>query len=206
MAFDLDSYEPVAARFARFIEWAKTTEHFYAVISELLSAPGADVCVFKTTILCDGVPVATGHAEEVRGAGNVNRTSHMENCETSSLGRCLANFWMANFAGSDLNKRPSREEMAKVQRMTANTPPPTSNGPRLVQGVDPRLPAVTVTQPADAASDKQINFAKSLLKKGEYPYPTGLESMSKREVTALIDQLKAGTYVPPNNDNTEEPF
>ena len=82
----------------------------------MLSAPGADICVFKTTILCDGQIVATGHAEEIRGAGNVNRTSHVENCETSSLGRCLASFPLANFAGSDVNKRPSREEMAKVQR------------------------------------------------------------------------------------------
>lgn len=120
MAFNLDDYEPVQSRFARFIEWSKTTENFFAVQSEMLSAPGADICVFKTTILCDGQIVATGHAEEVRGAGNVNRTSHVENCETSSLGRCLASFPLANFAGSDVNKRPSREEMAKVQRATTS--------------------------------------------------------------------------------------
>lgn len=207
MGFNLDDYEPVQSRFARFIEWRNSTEHFFAVVSEMLSAPGADICVFKTTILCDGVAVATGHAEEIRNAGNVNRTSHVENCETSSLGRCLANFPLANFAGSDVNKRPSREEMAKVQRMTANTPPNTLNGPRLVQGVDSRMPAVTVTQPADAASDKQIGFAKSLLKKAGHPYPANLERMSKRDVTALIDELKADTYTPAvPNQTDEEPF
>jgi hypothetical protein len=86
----------------------------------MLSVPGADICVFKTSIICDGVVIATGHAEEVRGAGNVNRTSHAENCETSSLGRCLSNFPKHNFAGTDVNKRPSREEMAKVQRQSAS--------------------------------------------------------------------------------------
>jgi hypothetical protein len=116
MAFNLDDYEPVASRFARFIEWSKTTENFFAVQSEMLSAPGADVCVFKTSILCDGQIVATGHAEEIRNAGHINKVSHVENCETSSLGRCLASFPLANFAGTDVNKRPSREEMAKVQR------------------------------------------------------------------------------------------
>lgn len=206
MGFDLDSYEPVAARFARFIEWRNTQEHFYAVLSEMLTEPGSDVCVFKTTILCDGVPVATGHAEEVRGAGNVNRTSHVENCETSSLGRALANFPFANFAGSDVNKRPSREEMAKVQRMTPNQAPSTSNGPRMATGVDDRLPNVTITQPAEAASDKQINYARSLLKKAEHPIPANLAAMTKRELTALIDQLKAGTYVAATNTDTEEPF
>jgi hypothetical protein len=115
VGFNLDDYEPVQSRFARFIDWSLTQDNFYSVVSEMLSAPGADICVFKTSIICDGVVIATGHAEEVRGAGNVNRTSHAENCETSSLGRCLSNFPRHNFAGTDVNKRPSREEMSKVQ-------------------------------------------------------------------------------------------
>ncbi len=115
MGFNLEDYEPVQSRFARFIDWSLTQDNFYSVVSEMLSAPGADICVFKTSIICDGVVIATGHAEEVRGAGNVNRTSHAENCETSSLGRCLSNFPRHNFAGTDVNKRPSREEMMKVQ-------------------------------------------------------------------------------------------
>ena len=115
MGFNLEDYEPVQSRFARFIDWSLTQDNFYSVVSEMLSAPGSDICVFKTSIICDGVVIATGHAEEVRGAGNVNRTSHAENCETSSLGRCLSNFPRHNFAGTDVNKRPSREEMAKVQ-------------------------------------------------------------------------------------------
>ena len=122
MGFNLEEYEPVQSRFARFIEWASTQENFYSVISEMLSAPGADICVFKTSIICDGIVVATGHAEEIRdtsGKRSVNATSHAENCETSSLGRCLSNFPKHNFAGTDVNKRPSREEMAKVQRQSA---------------------------------------------------------------------------------------
>jgi hypothetical protein len=115
VGFNLEEYEPVQSRFARFIDWSLTQDNFYSVVSEMLSVPGADICVFKTSIICDGVVIATGHAEEVRGAGNVNRTSHAENCETSSLGRCLSNFPRHNFAGTDVNKRPSREEMMKVQ-------------------------------------------------------------------------------------------
>jgi len=137
MAFDLDSYETVASRFNRFIEWVKLTDHIPAVTSEMMSAPGAEICVFKTTIFLDGVIVATGHAEEVRGAGSVNRTSHVENCETSSLGRCLANFPLHNFAGSDFAKRPSREEMSKVERTSQANPfiaPKASLGGLKVRG------------------------------------------------------------------------
>ena len=34
--------------------------------------------------------VATGHAEEFRASNNINRTSALENCETSAIGRALA--------------------------------------------------------------------------------------------------------------------
>jgi hypothetical protein len=78
----------------------------------MVSTPGADICVIRAELWLEDVCIATGYAEEVRGAGNVNRTSHVENCETSAVGRALAN---AGMAGTDVNKRPSREEMSKVQ-------------------------------------------------------------------------------------------
>jgi hypothetical protein len=86
----------------------------------MVSVPGADVCVIRAELWLGDICIATGYAEEVRGAGNVNRTSHVENCETSAVGRALAN---AGMAGSDVSKRPSREEMAKVQRKTVHLPP-----------------------------------------------------------------------------------
>jgi hypothetical protein len=199
VGFNLDDYEPVQSRFARFIDWANGQEHFYAVVSEMLSAPGAEICVFKTSILCDGVVIATGHAEEVRGQGNVNRTSHVENCETSSLGRCLSNFPVHNFAGSDYTKRPSREEMSKVQRQS------TSNGPAVERGTDSRMPSVTVTQPAGLATEKQVYFAASFYKKAEREVPkTWLATLTSKEMSALIDDLKAGKF--PEPDSSEEPF
>lgn len=53
---------------------------------------------------------ATGLAFETDGAGMANKTSALENAETSAIGRALAN------AGYSGNKRASREEMAKVAR------------------------------------------------------------------------------------------
>jgi len=38
----------------------------------------------------DTMPSATGHAFEIRGESYVNKTSYLENCETSSVGRALA--------------------------------------------------------------------------------------------------------------------
>ncbi len=38
----------------------------------------------------DGMVVAVGHAHENRSASNINKTSYVENCETSAVGRALA--------------------------------------------------------------------------------------------------------------------
>lgn len=55
-------------------------------------------------------PKATGVAFEVDGVGMANKTSALENAETSAIGRALAN------AGYSGNRRTSREEMEKVER------------------------------------------------------------------------------------------
>jgi hypothetical protein len=184
MGFNLDDYEPVAARHTRWLADHPTGR----TITHMISAPGADICVIRAELWLEDICIATGYAEEVRGAGNVNRTSHVENCETSAVGRALAN---AGYAGSDVNKRPSREEMSKVQRMTT--------------GTDKRLPEVRITQPDGVASEKQINYIKSLLRAGEFPRPANLDSITKGEASAMVDALKNGTYKPPVNDG-EEPF
>jgi hypothetical protein len=112
MAFDLEAYEPVALRLDR---WLKL--HPNGIVkTQLLSQPGADICVFCAELWLDGQCVSTGHAEEVRNSNMINKTSSMEVCETSAIGRALAN---AGMAGSDMTKRPSREEMGKSQRQSA---------------------------------------------------------------------------------------
>jgi hypothetical protein len=114
VGFNLDDYEPVAVRHSRWLAQHPNGR----TITHMVSVPGADVCVIRAELWLDDVCIATGYAEEVRGAGNVNRTSHVENCETSAVGRALAN---AGMAGTDVNKRPSREEMSKVQRSNVST-------------------------------------------------------------------------------------
>jgi hypothetical protein len=112
MGFDLEAYEPVALRLDR---WLKL--HPNGIVkTQLLSQPGADICVFVAELWLDGQCVSTGHAEEVRNSNMINKTSSMEVCETSAIGRALAN---AGMAGSDMTKRPSREEMGKSQREAA---------------------------------------------------------------------------------------
>ena len=197
MGFNLDDYEPVAARLDRWLAeklagYNASTNDYPRVLTRMVSEPGADICVIRAELWLGENLIATGYAEEVRGAGNVNRTSHVENCETSAIGRALANCGMA---GSDMTKRPSREEMSKVR---------TSNGPA-ERGNDSRMPSVTVTQPAGLASEKQVYFAASFYKKADREVPKQwLATLNKAEMSALIDDLKAGNF--PEPDTNEEPF
>ena len=46
--------------------------------------------IFKAHAVVDGVIRGTGHAMEMRGSNNINKTSHIECAETSAVGRCLA--------------------------------------------------------------------------------------------------------------------
>lgn len=57
------------------------------------------------------VPAATGYAEEQVGSSKVNEDSALENCETSAIGRALANLGF-----SPKGARPSQEEMEKSER------------------------------------------------------------------------------------------
>ena len=61
----------------------------YEINTEVLSA--AELILVKATIKnSEGQVIATGHAEEERGSTNINRTSAVENAETSAVGRALA--------------------------------------------------------------------------------------------------------------------
>jgi hypothetical protein len=179
MAFNLDDYEPVASRLDRFLKAHPDAR----VITDLVHYL-SDVAVFKCELWLNDEIIATGWAEEIRGQGNVNKTSHLENCETGAVGRALAN---AGLSGSDFTKRPSREEMGKVQRMTES-----GNG--------------TITENSNLATEKQQNMIRAVCKsKGMVP-PHNLQSFSRRDASAYIDSLKAGEQPAPTYDSPEEPF
>ena len=81
-------YTPVAPRVEAF---RKNFATDHSIETELLSN-GGDLVVVRAVIRDDkGRIVATGLAEENRNSGQINRTSALENCETSAIGRALAN-------------------------------------------------------------------------------------------------------------------
>lgn len=111
--FNLEQYEPVENRIRAF--WAKYPDGRLLTDLQRTERPDGRVeWICRTeayTNLDDIRPQATGFATEIEGTSPVNRSNASENCETSSIGRCLANL---GFAAK--GKRPSREEMTKAER------------------------------------------------------------------------------------------
>jgi len=109
MAFNLADYETVESRLEKWwkdypdgrvaTKIEQATDNRYIVSAEL----------YRTE--ADAKAYATGLASESVSDRGVNSTSALENCETSAIGRALAN---AGYAAK--GKRASREEMTKVVR------------------------------------------------------------------------------------------
>jgi hypothetical protein len=154
MGFDLSTYATVEERLALF--WAA---HPNGRIHTEIVRMDDHAVLFRAAVYRDAGdqhPTAVGHAFEERSDRGVNATSHVENAETSAAGRALANWIYA--AG----KRPSREEMQKVERM-GGQPAPASDS---------------------AATPAQVKMLRALKFAGD---PTAL---TKRQASAEIDRLK----------------
>ncbi len=111
--FNLNDYETVEERIRRF--YADNPEG--RIMTQNLTTEAdraAATWIVQAFVFTGGeLPKASGLAFEVDGVGMANKTSALENAETSAIGRALAN------AGYSGNKRASREEMAKVARAEA---------------------------------------------------------------------------------------
>ena len=111
--FNLNDYETVDSRLDKWHDKFPDSR----VETELIEATNSRFIVFAKLFKteADAKPCATGLAFENITEKGVNSTSALENCETSAIGRALAN---AGFAAK--GKRASREEMAKVNNAEPN--------------------------------------------------------------------------------------
>lgn len=127
MSYNPKNYEEVKDRLARFMKdhpdarivtHNLTTERDRDALTWVVSA---EIYLPMWEIFEDWTPVqfteanwylkSTGLAFEIDGVGGMaNKTSALENCETSAIGRALAN------CGYGGDKRVSLEEMKKVER------------------------------------------------------------------------------------------
>lgn len=148
--FNLNDYEDVDSRIHKFYELHPDG----ALITEqVLNDEEKNIVVFKAMAYrtyLDTNPSAVGYARGARKDRGVDRDFWYENCETSSIGRCLANLGL-----SAKGKRASSLEMAKVEdAKTASAPIKvrTQEHKQFIESRNPNAEIVwdtTIEPPAD---------------------------------------------------------
>jgi len=116
------------------------------ISTEVVSDDGSRVVMRARILDKNNHVIGSGYAEEIRGQGNVNKTSALENAETSAIGRALASLGLHGGTYASLN------EIDAVQRKTqamAQQPAPAP------------APAPAAAPAAPAPSDAQAWCAKA---------------------------------------------
>lgn len=124
-------YKTVALRIQEFRELHPN----YSIETEVLGA--GDLVQTKTTIRDEaGRVLATGLAEELRGSTNINKTSALENAETSAVGRALAFLGLGGteIASADevANAITQQAEYEAVDRLKAHNAAVRDNLPSIL--------------------------------------------------------------------------
>ena len=147
--FNLQDYETVESRLEKWHDKFPDSR----VETELIEASNTRFVVFAKLFKteADPKPCATGLAFETITEKGVNSTSALENCETSAIGRALAN---AGFAAK--GKRASREEMAKVVNPAPSSFKDKLEAKQNIYGKSGRSAAIETALRSSFEADKDV--------------------------------------------------
>jgi len=119
--FNLENYETVEDRLKQYWKDNPNGRIFTEVVHETDDGSCVTIRAFVYINAEDTNPITTGIAQETKGQGGfANTDAWVENCETSAIGRALANW---KYQGST-KPRPSKEEMSKVGNQKKDQPTP----------------------------------------------------------------------------------
>jgi len=118
-------YMTVAERINLLLSQNEVTRHYSLntdIVSSTYDSDRQEEVIIKATLTLGG-QTFTGHAMEEKGNKGVNKTSHVENCETSAIGRALA---AAGFHGSEY---ASADELVEaLNKQSSSTPKKADTG------------------------------------------------------------------------------
>jgi hypothetical protein len=185
--FNLEDYETVEDRLTKFWKDHPDGRISTQIIEHTLQRFIVQASIYRTEV--DAQAWTTGFAEETVSTRGVNSTSALENCETSAIGRALAN---AGYVTK--GKRPSREEMAKVkaaepkgfsEKLAEKVIMPVEDDPWTVKAVQPApsaAEAVALVQDVLGATkiDKDIPLCRNCHDHKPMSWKTGVSAKNNK--------------------------
>jgi len=205
--FNLENYETVEDRLKFFWKDNPNGRIFTEVVHETDDGSCVTIRAFVYKDESDINPVATGIAQETKGQGGfANTDAWVENCETSAIGRALANW---KYQGSN-KARPSREEMSKVgnqedkvQVTKVRTPRTTKEQQQAMEKVvnemvaEPKQKNVasqlkTIMQTLVDDEKKLVEYQREAYVKcvSEHNLPEEVESWTKEHMDKFLDEFE----------------
>lgn len=163
------------------------------ISTEMLSNENG-VCVFKAEcgIYEGGEPLTlgVGHAYEKESSSFINKTSYIENCETSAVGRALG---MAGF-GIDVSVASAEEVQTAIINQTKDEPKPDLD---YTQEVTPKDYAKAKRALSKPITNEQLRFLMDAVE--HHPEVAqyiadkfgGASNMTESQAQKIIDRLKA---------------
>ena len=111
-------------------------------------------CVCKASIVdADNRIISVGHAHEVQGSSNINKTSYVENCETSAIGRALAMLGI----GIDTSIASANEVSDAIAKQDTAAPAAPTKADKMIKKVQEKFD----TDPPENIMDKAVAYIKS---------------------------------------------
>lgn len=163
----------------------------YAIVTELKYLED-NMCVIKAIVLdADGSPKASGHAYEKEGSSPINKTSYIENCETSAVGRALG------FMGIGIDTSICSAEELAIAMSQQETPEQIAE--RKLNGEAVELPTgEDFSKAMKSASSQQITMIKTICERIGQPMDNickkykvkELGDLSPEQATEIIEKLK----------------
>lgn len=163
----------------------------YAIVTEIEHL-GDGMCVIKALVMdAEGNPKATGHAYEKEGSSPINKTSYIENCETSAVGRALG------FMGIGIDTSICSAEELAIAMSQQETPEQIAE--RKLNGEAVELPTgEDFAKAMKSASSQQITMIKTICERIGQPMDNickkykvkELGDLSPEQATEIIEKLK----------------
>ena len=163
-------YKTVAKRVDEFRKEYKTD---MAIITSLVSIDEKTVVMKAEIMDKEQRIIATGFAEEHRTASQINKTSALENCETSAIGRALANFGLAGgeYASADevanaINQQGAKEynNQSRIDFQEVRDQVKIIDDMESLQALYKELSAEMMSEKQQAVINRIINERKKELK------------------------------------------
>ena len=134
-------------------------------------------CVCKASIVdAQNRIISVGHAHEVQGSSNINKTSYVENCETSAIGRALAMLGI----GIDTSIASANEVSDAIAKQDKDEP---TKAKKMIKEVQEKFD----TDPPENIMDKAVAYIKSQTDKKK-----AFESIVSKYGDSLTDKQVSG--------------